>query len=105
MFVATIVVLLSLFVISPVVSLKFQSFHVKSSNSFRTNQNNMINLNGPLTLKKDHIKLYNSNRSVQPSNNNSNKPSSSGLEPKYVVALVVFLLACVYDKIVMHGGF
>jgi hypothetical protein len=28
-----------------------------------------------------------------------------GVEPKYVIALVVFLLACVYDKMVMHGGF
>jgi hypothetical protein len=39
-----------------------------------------------------------------------NKPdkevvASEGIEPKYIVALVVFLLACVYDKMVMHGGF
>lgn len=32
-------------------------------------------------------------------------PSQDGIEPKYIVALVVFLLACVYDKMVMHGGF
>eukprot|EP01041_Mallomonas_annulata_P004634 gene4634-9198_t len=28
-----------------------------------------------------------------------------GLEPKYFVALLVFFAACVYDKMVMHGGF
>lgn len=35
----------------------------------------------------------------------SSSSEKEGVEPKYIIALVVFLLACVYDKIVMHGGF
>lgn len=35
----------------------------------------------------------------------SDGDGKEGVEPKYLIALVVFLLACVYDKMVMHGGF
>ena len=33
------------------------------------------------------------------------KTSNDGIEPKYIIALVVFLMACVVDKLTMHGGF
>jgi hypothetical protein len=35
----------------------------------------------------------------------ASEAKSEGVEPKYIAALVVFLLAALYDKMVMHGGF
>ena len=36
---------------------------------------------------------------------NTSESAKDGIEPKYIVALLVFIGACIYDKIVMHGGF
>lgn len=52
------------------------------------------------------LTLYSSNKPIPTKDPSpSSTPSSDSIEPKYIVALVVFLLACVFDKVTMHGGF
>lgn len=46
-----------------------------------------------------------SDNQVNTKSDNQVSSDNKGTEPKYIVALVVFLLACLYDKIIYHGGF
>ena len=63
----------------------------------------------PVTLSSKSIApislSYRHPSSLFMSANNESSSSKDGIEPKYLVALVVFLIACVIDKVTMHGGF
>lgn len=56
-------------------------------------------------LISQHKQPYQSKLFSSSGNDSQNQKQDKGVEPKYIVALLVFLGACIYDKIVMHGGF
>ena len=94
------VILLGLFAISSGYRMNFRSSALRKIDS-----KNII-LNHPnFVLKSNSIITTMALRAKDPKTNVDNSSNPSGPEPKYVIAALVFIAACIFDKMVMHGGF